>query len=555
MSDHVVNLNAILPVEVLSAILVDHIVDDPDFASVPHGYLAELSISISHVCQLWRSIAFSPVGKRLWTHAPLRHKAAACVDAFMQRSHPLPIFLKIEIINTRLTVKVSPALSAVESAFKYSSRVATISLSFAFDHVRHDVDEHTKYERILELLDNHPFPSLEFLYWYAWADYAGHFPSSTLFALQPVRSLRRSYLRNIHVGWPNPLLSAPLTTLVLDISGGWQTFDTYPTALSSMPTLETLSTNRIGFLETLPGWSSEHQLRSISLPRLKRLALSDTLTTVAMLFAYLHVPVDCQIDMDVRVNGLETASARYWDRWHRISLSLRAQYGSASFSRLVVSGEGHGDDDIRFSLYATSPMLPTLDLAFFFTYQDAADENCRCMRTLRVLLENPFLSQITSLVAQDVHLFSPKLDGLIPPPKFLSTVKHLTATRFASQDTIYALARHPAYTFLPALRHLELREAVFCKSDLQATEPVFDALIGAVAARKHLSTERDIEYVTFDSCGVTQMALDMLRDGTSAEVNWDGQYKTSDEIKAMKRSYRPPGSSLRWQIISEAMIP
>ena len=97
-----VNPNAILPAEVLTAIIVDCIVHNSDFASAPFAthvdyYLPDTALSISHVCRMWRGIALGTGGKKLWTHAPLRHNTT-CIETFMQRSHPLPVFFKIEAL-------------------------------------------------------------------------------------------------------------------------------------------------------------------------------------------------------------------------------------------------------------------------------------------------------------------------------------------------------------------------------------------------------------------------------------------------------------------------
>ncbi|KZV73440.1 hypothetical protein PENSPDRAFT_682918 [Peniophora sp. CONT] len=578
MFGRAVNLNTMLPVEVLTAILVDHIVDNPKFAAVPYGYLAKTALSISQACQLWRNISLSPGGKRLWTHAPLRHKAM-CVDAFMARSHPLPVLLKIEAIMRDEGEKPTFSLwSALETALQHSARVDTMILSFNIEDYTFS-DEltnqfYSKYEDIIELLDQHSFPALEYLSWATWTNEAGGDEiSESVFKMEVPNSLRRLFLSNTTFTPPNPVLCAPLTSLVLEHSGSWPGIDDFLATLLNMPSLDTLVVSSEGLHRTFHSSARSSQpYRSISLPCLTRLVLHDTLSNVPLLFAYIRAPVMCRLDLNLALDdGASSDTERYWEHWDIMESSLRAHYESASFDRLVVSGAG--DDDDRFLICASSPTLPTLNLEFYAHDLEFSRKDMRLMRTLRNLLTLPFLSRASTVIVQAIRVLSPSLydpidsyDGR-PVSNPFSAARKVVASSVAIDGFLNALILHPDRPLLPALRSIRLSQVFFCRSDSLIVEPMFTALLGAVVARERMpvGSVQALKTIEFRRCGITQTAIDALANAVNAEVNWDGQCVSSDALKTMNYdhfNFKMIGSphtteddGILWPVINEARCP
>ncbi|KZV73439.1 hypothetical protein PENSPDRAFT_297748 [Peniophora sp. CONT] len=564
-------VNAILPVEVLTAIIVDQLVDDADFAAVPHGYLADTALSVSQVCQLWRNISLSPGGKRLWTHAPLRHKAV-CVDAFMTRSHPLPVFLKIEaIMRDEGEQPTFSLLPAVEKALQHSARVDTMILSFNIEDYTFS-DEltsqfYTKYEHMTQLLDHYSFPALEYLSWTAWTNQSeGHRLSENVFRMEVPGSLRRLFLNNIIFTSPSSLLGAPLTSLVLDHSGSWSGIDDFLTTLLNMLSLETLVIMSDGLHSSFrtAGHVTQHQYRSISLPRLARLALYESLTNLPLLFAYIRAPITCRIDMDVILENGRSETDHYWGHWNLMELSLRAHFDSTSYDRLVVSGAG--DDDDRFMICASSPTLPTLDLKFHTHYPKFNRQDMRLLRTLRNLLTLPFLSRVSTIIVQDIRVLSPDLYDPIDPydgrpiSNPFSAVREVTATRCALDGLLSALVLNPDRPLLPVLQSIRMRQVSFCKSDSHIVEPMFTALLAATVTREYMGSVQALKAIEFRDCGITQEAIDTLAKAVNPEVFWDGRHVFPTTLGAMRydhfnSNYITEHDGILWQIIDEAKSP
>ncbi|VDC06623.1 unnamed protein product [Peniophora sp. CBMAI 1063] len=529
-------MNVALPVEILTTILVDCIVDHPDYTAAPHRatytYLADISLAISHACRLWRNIALSPGGRRLWAHAPLRHKPA-CVDAFMQRSHPLPVLLKFEAILIDDFDPMKSYLPAVFKALEYRTRVGSLLLRLIVDEYSDYPDEHKQeyYDAcatMSNILDEHTFPTLEYLSWRSFIKEDGEEISGNVFTSDVPRSLRRLDLATITTTSRNPILRAPLTSLVLERCGCWLGVDDFISTLHNMPLLETLAISSEGGPETFEELesSTRHQRRSVTLPRLSRLALHDTLENTVLLFAYLHVPVTCRIDMAPSYDHYRPIedSRQYWEHWSVLRTALRAHFEPFAFERIVVSGIGDRSD--RFLISASSATLPTMDLNFVCHPEEFCLTDMHLLRTLRDLLLLPFLSRASTIVAQDIRVLQPLLYQFSDHDEGQSIASPFSAVRNAivadaATDDIGRALSDPS--LLPALQTIEVRQMLVDDGrDTESSQWKFGALLRGLWARGRLDSVQAIQTVNLRHCAVVKEAVDALAASVHARISWDG---------------------------------
>ncbi|KZV73438.1 hypothetical protein PENSPDRAFT_648964 [Peniophora sp. CONT] len=564
---HRVNLNSILPVEVLTTIIVDRIVDDRSFTSPPshvkHSYLADVALSISHVCRLWRTIALGPSGKRLWTHAPSRH-TAACVEAFMQRSHPLPVFLRIEAVFPRGQKPTSSSLPALQMALRHSARVNTMTVEFDIGNGGGDFDEEVfnygvteKYLKMVNLLDHHSFPALEYMSWTTWINIDQHTFSPNFFKMEIPASMKRLFLQNTEFNSSLAVLRAPLTSLVLHQCGSWSGIDDFITTLRNMPFLETLAISSEGYSaldsSDIP---SQHHHRSVQLCHLTRLALHDTLQVVPLLFTCMQAPKTCRVDLRLQMYPIHFDVDRYWDHWGILESALREHFESTAFTRLTVSGAGKDDD--RFSLCALSPTIPALNIGFNSHYQEFNRLNMRLLRTLCNLLSLPCLSQPCTILVRNIDLFSARLhdrNDNFTPPSF-ATVREIIVTRSAVDNFVHALLRNLDRPLLPALQSIGLRETLFCGTNLHVIEPILTSLIGAVVAREHLGAVQSVKTIDFSQCRLTETAVDLLAEAVpNVEVFWDERCLSPNQLADLRHRSEPEHEGIMGDIIEEAQLP
>ncbi|KZV73446.1 hypothetical protein PENSPDRAFT_648970 [Peniophora sp. CONT] len=297
-------LAARLPVELLTEI-INIIAYDPIY-DCRGQYLPIDSITISQVCRLWRDVALGSGGKLLWTRAPLRHNDV-CVHAFMERSHPLPVSLAIELG----AAGVSTTLVSLAAAVTHMDRVEEISFEAIYDETTNfnsEAEDQLR-DRVYELLSDCPAPSLKKLTWSFVLDICDEPLSlpTKLFAGRVPDKLR--YVRMISTAMTsqNIVLRAPLTSLELGhCMASWDSVDDLLNMLSRMPGLERfIFDNSIYPIVDNYQPSQIYTQRSVNLPYLCTLSFSpgDTpLTLSRIIFGYLHIPVNARVHLVAVIN-------------------------------------------------------------------------------------------------------------------------------------------------------------------------------------------------------------------------------------------------------------
>ncbi|KZV73447.1 hypothetical protein PENSPDRAFT_750189 [Peniophora sp. CONT] len=291
-----------LPVELLTNI-IDISAHDPLYGGWDQ-YLPDVSITISHVCRFWRDAALGPGGKMLWTRVPLRH-SAACVRAFMERSNPLLVFLKIELGDT----SVPTSLTALAEAVTFMDRVGGISFNSLYDRDEdlNDVDDQL-HRDIYNILSSKPAPSLEIMSWcYAHTlEEAG--PTTlplNLFAGQVPDNLCFLRITGMELPFDHTILRANLTSLELEDCSAWETVDDLLGTLSRIPALEQISFKAMSqhLVEGDHQLSQAYAQRSISLPRLDTLILTDSQPDLpGIILFYLRLAIDTRIHIEIELD-------------------------------------------------------------------------------------------------------------------------------------------------------------------------------------------------------------------------------------------------------------
>ncbi|KZV71395.1 hypothetical protein PENSPDRAFT_751786 [Peniophora sp. CONT] len=265
---------------------------------------------LSQVCSSWRAIALSL--KRLWTDIPILNDYWAGLS--LERSRPLPVSISISLdgpqedLLSRDDVDEPLALynlhDGVQRALSEAHRIRALQvLADTFDSG----------DRLLWLVHKgltfmtaRPMPLLEYLdvdlKWHA-------FPRNLLPFMDRYSpgKLRYLSLYGVHQGnlpCLHLLPKAPLTSLKLGYQTLWESMDEALATLSLLPTLEVLVMERAPDESDEPGpifdidvVALSAEPRSVALPNLRTLQLTDTLEITAYLMRSLVFPTAAQIKL------------------------------------------------------------------------------------------------------------------------------------------------------------------------------------------------------------------------------------------------------------------
>ncbi|KZV71393.1 hypothetical protein PENSPDRAFT_650702 [Peniophora sp. CONT] len=263
--------------------------------------------ALSQVCSNWRTIALDV--KKLWTRVPVLNGfwAAICLE----RSRPLPVSVSI-LLNidydgryaSRNHCDPDNLHEGIKMALSESQRIRMLEIEVSAS----DGDKLSRLTHdMFTCLQSGPMPLLEYvdvdLHWHEVSDYPAFLGRHT------PANLRYLALRNVdRRNLPCPhLFSAPLTSLILGCGTIWDTIEDALSTLSLLPTLEVLKIDRDrngsddrDQPSAIPEFNISElavEARSITLPNLKELDLSEPLEVIACLMKCLAFPTSARITL------------------------------------------------------------------------------------------------------------------------------------------------------------------------------------------------------------------------------------------------------------------
>ncbi|KAI0062646.1 hypothetical protein BV25DRAFT_1825153 [Artomyces pyxidatus] len=276
---------------------------------VPDSLMLHFSTAVSQVCRHWRRLALEM--KELWTFIVVDPRNyTQRVRLALERSHPLPIVLHIEVIAS----DKDEYRKIVLHALGHISRARDLFINGAGLH---------EYEEFLDevtaVLESHPAPLLESFQ----ASYFTDLPEASLFLGQVPPKLRtvRMFACYTH----SLLLRAPLTHLYLSEMEMVDILD----LLDKLPSLEVMKLEAPALAEIdtfLPP--------PVALPNLQSLELAGrSVDSIVRFMGFLDVP--CDADLSLRVFGGDLIESTFNTAMESMAAVYAGQIGDALEAGLV----------------------------------------------------------------------------------------------------------------------------------------------------------------------------------------------------------------------------
>ncbi|KZV73445.1 hypothetical protein PENSPDRAFT_648969 [Peniophora sp. CONT] len=494
------------PIARLPAELVTGIINIIAHDSV-HGrwddYLPDESIAISHVCKFWRDAALGSGGKVLWTRAPLRH-SAACVRAFMERSHPLPVFLSVELGDD----SIPTSMAALAEAATFMDRVEGLSVRSVYhrDTVLSAADRQL-HESLHTILSTNIAPSLKTLAW--WHEYdMGYDGQPTLpaklFAEHIPDNLRSVKIVGMALPHEFAALRAPLTSLDLGNCEAWEYADELLDTLSCMPGLESFIFDAANTSWCSNRWPQRYEKRSVALPCLRTLCLTDQPAGVSShLLAYLRIPVDARIHVEATPeeitpqNDMAQFCQALFAHYHENALPDGQTF---TFSTISIGLCGGNSDGL--TLHASYRNAPCLSLVVAEAGILSTGSRAVILETVQTILRFPVMAHATQFNISHSNYFAMGNEsdwGALQTsfPDLNTICLSRTALYGLAPTLLQPHAPHSGIIIFPSLTSLLFEGLTFVEGDLPAAF-YFNAL--KTVADHRASQGHPLKHIEFRTC-------------------------------------------------------
>ncbi|VDC06618.1 unnamed protein product [Peniophora sp. CBMAI 1063] len=529
---------------------------------------AILAIRISHVCRFWRTVAFGPGGRMLWTHIPI-WSGVDCARAFIERSDPLPFTLNIDLGDTAWPPKVPALAEAAQSMH----RAGTIDLAELYDRDEPpSPEEAERDEQVYAILRLHPAPLLT-RFNVVFAHILPPMDETPLLAPDMFggdvpQALRILVISNRQIMPDSTFLRGSLTALVLRSCRIWDGIDEVLLTLSHLPGLEVLvleSETSTFCPDATESFALLDNKRYIALPRLKVLKIEDDdFAAPFLLLAYLRAPSTARIhltpgssDFDWLIPAdegpeLETRVAHDITLL-RLGLTTHFQAGStelvAPFRTIAIAEE---KNNWKFTIHAVrdsgvigNSIPDEFTLTYYAGAQTAAGRR-RFAAVANAILSLPAMSQADFLIVSLNCLYgSGRSSDWLALRDFLPQLRTIEVSRGAIHGVLSAL--HDS-EFFPGLERL-----TFAGMHLEDNEQdAARAALYLVALRNILCPRgrpppRHLQTISFDDCfGAKKLARTLKRlspdtmislhcsptveDASEREAAWDDAEGDIDEM-------------------------
>ncbi|KAI0057953.1 hypothetical protein BV25DRAFT_1830501 [Artomyces pyxidatus] len=375
-------------------------------------YHSPCGLGISHVCRLWRAIVHEY--PQLWTVIPLR--SPLLTDLALHRSRQVSISIHVDL---SLVLREPTYRQTAQRALHHVSRARELTFDFLLAEDQDSVrDPAGLVGMLVHTLTGYSAPLLETFSFSDTPSFDNFLPE-LLFAGQPLPKLRNLSLANSIVRHDSNLLTAPLISLELEecaitwAEGLLRFGDMHDLLdiLTGLPDLEMLVLRDPCLGMPRPDRKLLHAPRSVALPRLKELAVQDSVDIVAKFMSFLSLPQDVLIDMccaepayatnDTQPLEISLLTPAYDDRF---SLATDA---NLSYQKLDVTlSYGPSLDTFMFSAHdpQRNASLPEVQLPQWtcFTVQ-APHSRIEYTADLLSVLPSSILRDVTTVTVRDLQ--------------------------------------------------------------------------------------------------------------------------------------------------------